>query len=325
MQAKALRANLIRHIRETAMFDAKDHVIVAFSGGHDSVHLLTWLIDANNFPAGLQPQVSVVYVNHQLRTDAEQEETFVRNWLVMHREQLVHVAIRRIEWGEKPTHGIEAAARDRRYAILAEQAEQWGIHKVITAHHQDDQIETILFKLIRGGQLSQLQGMSDRQARGTLEIIRPLLNLKKSDLPKLVNEPITDYIQDYSNDDEQFARNRLRQTLIPQLRQVNAGFDQHLLEMTRQFKALDKIAHEPVVQAVDAIENGQFDWHHAGDEAVIYLQAWFNQQGIYAVKMSQLDQLIALMKNPNVRVGEIELTQTVKVKREGRRLLLATT
>jgi len=321
MQAKVMRANLIRHVRENHLFKANDHVIVALSGGADSLHLVTWLTDGN-LPADLQPQVSVVYVNHQLRDDAQDEEQLVRNWLTDHAQQLEHSAVVTIEWDNKPTTGVEEVAREKRYSILYEKAHEWNATKILTAHHQDDQVETIFFKLIRGGQISQLKGMQERQLRDGIELVRPFLTLPKADLPFLVDQPITEFIEDSTNLDESYARNKIRQTILPELRELNAGFDQHILAEIAQFSALETIAQPLIDQAVSTIETGEFDWKQPEEQIVLYLQAWLAKAQLYSFKQRQLRQVIQLMRNQSVNAGEVKLNDEIKIVRRGKQILL---
>lgn len=322
VQPKTVRMKLIKELQDAQLFNANEHVVVALSGGFDSLHLATWLTDGG-LPGNLQPKVSVIYINHQLRADADQEEQFVQAWLEAHRQRFAHVAIKRINWEEVPQHGIEEQARDRRYALLKQQALEWGTRIIVTAHHQDDQVETILFKLARGAQLSQLMGMPMQQLRDGLDIRRPFLNLAKNDLPQLVKQPILEVIEDSSNYDQTYARNRLRQGIIPELKQINQGFSKHLLKTVDQLGALLNLAEPLLAKQAEQMELGTFSWQTTdSDLQILILQKWMKNQEQYEVKDQQLYQIMQLMKNPNVNRGSVQISHNLQAIRNKRQLTL---
>lgn len=113
MQPRVLRANLIRHIREQQLFDATDHLLVAVSGGQDSLRLLRWLTEGD-LPQDLQPKVSAIYINHQLRSDAPQEEALVRQ-VFAQTPHLQSATVRILDWTSAPTVSVEEQAREKRY------------------------------------------------------------------------------------------------------------------------------------------------------------------------------------------------------------------
>ncbi|MDR3189574.1 MAG: tRNA lysidine(34) synthetase TilS [Lactobacillaceae bacterium] len=321
MQAKVLRANLIQHIRSNQLLSNQDHVVVAVSGGFDSLHLLTWLTDGN-LPVDIQPTVSAVYINHQLRADAADEEKFMRSWFDSNADRLAHFAVERVQWEVEPTHAVEEQARDRRYQLLAHRADEWQANKIVTAHHQDDQVETILFKLIRGGRLSQLQGMAELQQRGRQQIVRPFLHLTKQILPSLIDTQIMEWVEDYTNNDESFARNKLRQTILPELRVLNQAFDQHLLATMQQIDALQTLAEPAMQQAINAIEAGTYSWNQPDAATLLVMQQWVTHQGYYEIKDSQLRQALQLMRNQSVNRGTVDLEGALQFVRAQNKLLI---
>lgn len=322
VQPKTMKMQLIKKLQAAELFNSSEHVVVALSGGFDSLHLATWLTDGS-LPLTMQPKVSVIYINHQLRADAAEEEAFVREWLDQNKERFVHTAIQRIDWAEIPQHGIEEQARERRYVLLKQQALKWDTNIIVTAHHQDDQVETMLFKLLRGSHLQQLMGMSMRQIRDGLDLRRPFLGLSKAELPKLVEKPILKVIEDSSNYDQTYARNRLRQSIIPELKQINHKFAPHLLKTMDQLGTLLKLA-DPILDAqAHEIEMGTFDWQAIeADVQILVLQKWINQQQEYEIKDQQLYQIIKLMQNPNVNRGSVQISHDLQAVRDKRQLTL---
>jgi len=146
-----------------------------------------------------------------------------------------------LRWeGEKPRTRIAERARAARYDLLAEEARGIGARTVMTAHHLDDQAETVLFRLARGSGVEGLRGMAKRTVRGEIEIARPLLDLPKSALVAYCEARGAAYARDPSNEDGRFARPRLR-ALAPLLAKEGldaAGLARFARRMARVEEAL---------------------------------------------------------------------------------------
>ncbi len=112
--------------------------------------------------------------------------------------------------GEKPAARLQERAREARYDLLTAEARRVGAGVIVTAHHLDDQAETVLFRLMRGSGLAGLAGMAARTRRGEVEIARPLLGLGKAELVAFCEARGLAYVSDPSNENPRFARPRLR-------------------------------------------------------------------------------------------------------------------
>ncbi|WP_439818906.1 tRNA lysidine(34) synthetase TilS [Weissella paramesenteroides] len=315
MQPRVLRANLIRHLREQQLFDATDHVLVAVSGGQDSLRLLRWLT-AGDLPKDLQPQVSAIYINHQLRSDAQQEEELVRK-VFANTPHLQSATIRKLDWSEVPTVSVEEKAREKRYSVMFSVAEQVGANSIVTAHHRNDQVETILYKLARGSRLEQLTGMPEKQTlTNGLKLVRPFLSLSKLELKDLVKEPVQEWIDDYTNNDQQYARNRLRNAVIPDLQHINKQAVNHIIDFAEQLTALQALAGPQIKQYVAELEAGTLNWKLPTEQLLLVLQQWLQKQELFDVKDRQLRQIIQLMRNKNVATGSVQLNDYKQLKRD---------
>jgi tRNA(Ile)-lysidine synthase len=190
-------------------------LLLAVSGGPDSMALLHL---ATRWRAGRRsgPTLLAATVDHGLRPDSAQEASSVQCFSLGR-----GVAHRTLCWrGEKPQTGLQEAAREARYALLAEAARAAGASHILTAHTRDDQAETVLFRLARGSGLAGLAGM----ARATrlddlvtdLVLARPLLDVPKARLIATLRAAGIGFFEDPSNQDPRFARVRLR-ALMPAL------------------------------------------------------------------------------------------------------------
>jgi tRNA(Ile)-lysidine synthase len=115
--------------------------------------------------------------------------------------------------GEKPKTGIQEKAREARYALLLAHARSVGADVIMTAHHADDQAETILFRLLRGSGLTGLAGMKRETIRDGIAIARPLLDLPKAELVAICRDAGQAFVDDPSNSDSRYARTEMRAVL----------------------------------------------------------------------------------------------------------------
>lgn len=173
---------------------------VAVSGGVDSVCLLCWLADMGLHPIAL-------HVNHGLRDVAGAEAQYVQD-LCAARGIECHV----FEWtGEKPTTGLEAAARGVRYKMMTDFCRENNVDALLVAHQADDQIETFLMNLGRGSGLSGLAAMRPISVRDGVKIVRPLLNVWRHELKQYCDDNGIKYCTDAMNSDIKYTRVRIRQ------------------------------------------------------------------------------------------------------------------
>ncbi|MGA2056415.1 MAG: tRNA lysidine(34) synthetase TilS [Bradyrhizobium sp.] len=180
-------------------------LVLAVSGGPDSIALM-WLAARWRAALARGPRLLAVTVDHGLRTEASREARAVKR-LARH----LGVSHRTMRWtGEKPTSGVPAAARAARYRLLAAVARQSGASHILTAHTRDDQAETLLMRLLRGSGISGLAAMARESEREGVLIVRPFLNISKSQLIATLEKANIGYADDPTNRDTRFTRPRIR-------------------------------------------------------------------------------------------------------------------
>lgn len=183
-------------------FMAKYHgkkIAVAVSGGVDSVCLLCWLKE-------IGADIVCLHVNHGLRAAADTESEYVRDLCAK-----LNVPCEIFRWsGDKPTTGIEAAARLARYKFMTDYCHAHGIEYLAVAHQADDQIETFLMNLARGSGLYGLAAMRGESVRDGIKIIRPLLGIYRHELRAWCDENHVKYFIDEMNDDTKYTRVKIR-------------------------------------------------------------------------------------------------------------------
>jgi tRNA(Ile)-lysidine synthase len=201
----ALRAHLERTIRRHAMLAGGEAVLVAVSGGADSVALLHLL-------ASLAPEwrlrLHVLHVDHQLRTESAADAEFVR---ALGARLGIPVDVATVTVDRRDS--LEAAARTARYAALETHAARVGAERIALGHTADDQAETVLMRLVQGAGVRGLSGIPP--VRGP--IIRPLIELRRSALEAELRRAGLTWVEDQTNRDPKFLRNRIRHELLPLL------------------------------------------------------------------------------------------------------------
>ena len=211
-----MQNKLLAFLREQQMLQAGDRVICAVSGGADSVALLfaMYLLRQQ-----LGIQVEAAHFNHHLRGDeSDRDEAFVRSFCQDYDIQL-HVGGEMVVAGKK---GLEAAARDARYAFLKSLP-----GKIATAHTADDNAETVLMHLIRGTGLQGLGGIRPVQGR----LIRPMLRITRQEVLAFLEQWNLPHVEDSSNESDAFLRNRIRHHVMPLLYQENPRLAENLSRM----------------------------------------------------------------------------------------------
>lgn len=203
------------------LLPAGERVLCALSGGADSMCLLHLLLQAAP-EEGFQ--VAAAHFNHGLRGDeAQRDEDFVRKTCARWGVPLTvgRGDVRAFARQEGQT--IEEAARTMRYAFLEECAQASGCTRIATAHNADDNLETLLLHLVRGAGLHGLAGIPPRRGR----LIRPLLAVSRAEIEAYLERHGVPHVEDSSNADAAFARNRLRHQVIPVLRSLNPRLSKH--------------------------------------------------------------------------------------------------
>ena len=217
-----LRGELLRALREPGALDRSAGLVVAVSGGADSVALLHAL---RHLRGQLGIALHVASLDHGIRGEAGQRDlafvgALAADWRLSRTLDAVDVPLRSRKWGI----GIEAAARKARYDFLARVAKQLDITCVAVAHHADDQAETLLMHIARGSGLRGLRGMrpvSSLPGHPNIRLLRPLLGITRADIEAYCARHKLTYCRDESNSDARYRRNYLRSEIIPRLQKLN--------------------------------------------------------------------------------------------------------
>ena len=284
-----------RHLQRGRFFDKNDRVVIAVSTGVDSMALLSLV---TSLPASLRPAITVAHVNHELRRQSQEEEACLRRYCQKHQLALL---VKHWPRATHPQTGIEAAARRFRYQFFAEVMAARQSPILLTAHHQNDLAETMLMKLVRGGQLNQLVGIEAVRSFAGGRLVRPLLPFSKQQLRAYAVAKGIRWYEDATNQDLTISRNRYRYQLLPALEKENPRLLQHLASYHQQLAALLTWQNQEVqAQLAQVAEGNQLhltSWEELPEVAQrLVLQHWLEQR-LPAIKQQLVAELMAGLKN----------------------------
>ena len=211
-------SSALRVIRDHSMLDRmKRGVLVGFSGGADSVMLLLLLLKIRDtlcdFP------IVAVHINHMIRgSEADCDEDFSRTFCTSVNVEFRSIGINVPKIAEEEGIGLEEAARNARYSAFAEiiSADE-RLAAIAVAHNATDNLETVIFNMMRGAGLSGIAGIPPIRDN----IIRPLIGISKPDITAALDEAGISYVVDSTNNDVQYSRNYIRHEIIPRLTVLN--------------------------------------------------------------------------------------------------------
>ena len=238
--------DFLSFIEKNKLFDKEQKLLLTISGGLDSMVMLD-LMHRLGFSFG------VAHANFQLRgKDSSADEELVKSTC---KKLKIALHVKRFDtlvYTSKRKISVEMAARELRYQWFNELADKHGYQKILTAHHQNDQLETILLNLTRGSSISGLRGM--KASSGC--IVRPMLCFSRKMLEDYAAEFKIEYRHDVSNDDTLFQRNLIRHEVVPVLRKINPSLEKSVFENSLFLQQVEKIYTDFLEAEVKRISTG---------------------------------------------------------------------
>jgi tRNA(Ile)-lysidine synthase len=220
-----------RYIEKEKLFTKKDKILLAVSGGIDSVVICRLFHQAGY-------SFAIAHCNFQLRgTESDSDESFAETLAEKYKVRFHSVSFNTSAFAKENGLSIQAAARKLRYDWFEEIREQFGYKFIATAHHSDDSVETFLINLIRGTGISGLHGILPKQGK----ILRPLLGFSKEQIRAFTKRNKLKFREDSSNASDKYLRNRVRHQLIPLLEEMNPSIRKTILAEIRHLSDAEKI------------------------------------------------------------------------------------
>ncbi len=274
-------------------------LLIAFSGGRDSIALLDAACRLRRGRTSGFARLLAVHVHHGLLAEADRWTEFCEQTCA---RLDVELAVRRVRV-ETGGRGIEEAARVARYAALAEAAQAHDAAAVLTAHHLDDRIESFLMQWMRGAGLDGLTGFAAMRpfAGGRAALLRPWLGMPRADIEQYVALRGLAYVEDPSNTDPKLLRSALRARALPALKSARSGFlrgaARSIELLGEAAEALHELAAADLAACVEGAPAGMLRIDRLAalppGRRAVALRAWLANLGVETPSRARLQQVLA--------------------------------
>ena len=291
---KGIDSDLFLQVKKQRWILEGEQILLAFSGGADSMYLLYFLKELQKH---ISFSLKAMHIQHGIRgKEAEEDRAFSEDQARLFGIPFLSYSCSVPDYAEKEGLGIEEAARILRYRALEQEAFRWQKEKgkktkIALAHHRDDQAETILYHLLRGAGFSGLAGMraeipifsgdfldmqeyseagsleeeaskeskeakNSKDSKESILLLRPLLSLRKKEIQERLKELSIPYREDSTNQDLSYARNYLRLKILPELEKVNSAAAKHLVEEGELLSEVEEYFQEKAEEWLE--KNGKY-------------------------------------------------------------------
>ena len=233
-----------QYINQKRLFMPTDKVIIALSGGADSVALLCLL-------QTLGYNCEAAHCNFHLRgKESDRDEAFVCQLCAKRQVPLHIVHFNTVRTAEERHISIEMAARELRYEWFEEIRRKSGANVIAVAHHRDDSVETLLLNLIRGTGINGLRGIRPKNGH----IVRPLLCLDRKEIINYLNRTGQDYVTDSTNLQDEYTRNKIRLNLLPMMQEINPSVKESIFNTAEHLSEVSIIYKKSIEEATKRVQ-----------------------------------------------------------------------
>lgn len=242
-----IEKKIAQYIDNERLFPINARIIVALSGGADSVALLRILHT-------LGYDCEAAHCNFHLRgTESDRDEMFVRKLCKTMRTPLHTIDFATEQYAIEKKISIEMAARELRYQWFVEIKEKTKADVIAVAHHQDDSVETVLLNLIRGTGINGLLGIRPKNG----DIVRPLLCISRKEITDYLQNAGQEYMTDSTNLQDEYTRNKIRLNLLPLMQEINPLVKEHIIDTSNYLNDVNRIYNKGIEEGKQrVIEKG---------------------------------------------------------------------
>lgn len=271
-----------------------DTIILACSGGPDSMCLLSLLMHEN-------VNVIVSHVNHHVRKESDEEYSYIKSFCEKN-----NITFEGLDLYDLPKDNFESIARKKRYEFFESLYNKYNAKYIMTAHHGDDEIETILMRLTRGSNLPGYIGIKKNDGK----YVRPLLNVTKEDIISFCNDNNIKYFIDKTNNEDSHTRNRYRKVVLPFLKKENRNVHLKYLSFSEELTKYDDFVNNYINNISDLQKDGYINID------VFLKQDKFIQERIVINLIKNLQKDYVLPVNNEVLSNIINLVNSNKANAE---------
>ena len=286
---------------------SNDTVVIGVSGGPDSMALLNMVVSLNK-----GNKIVCAHVNHNVRKESFEEAIMVKNYCETNNVIFTQMII-----DDYSDDNFHVQARNKRYDFYEKLINEYDAKYLLTAHHGDDLMETILMRVVRGSTLMGYAGFNEIESRKNYFILRPLIHETKDDILKYILENNIPYAVDKSNEKDVYTRNRFRKYILPALKNENSNVHEKFLELGTNIKeASEYINEEAQIKLNDCYKNKSIDlnkflkYPHIIKKEILKIILWeIYGDELFLIKNSHIDAILDLSKANS----ELDLPKDVKV------------
>lgn len=285
------------NIENNFKFNKGDCIVVGCSGGPDSMALVHMLLSIRE---KYELSIVIALVNYNVRDESTEEANYVRKFA--EKNNLVFEYLSIDEYGDD---NFENEARNIRYNFYDKLVKEYNANYVMTAHHGDDLIETILMKIVRGSNISGYAGFKKVVEMDNYKIVRPLIEYTKDELIQYDKENKVKYYVDKTNFDSTYTRNRYRKEILPFLKNENDEVHKKFLKFSNTLlqandfiiKERNKAIKRCVIDETIKIDKFKLEDEYIQKEIIYYLFSKFYQDDLFLVNDLHINLLLELINN----------------------------
>lgn len=230
---------IVKDFFDTGIIKDKDILLVALSGGMDSMCLMDAFY---KLQSEVDYELIAIHVNHGIRgKEADRDFKFVKEYCKSMDIKLIEEKVDAVKFAKKKNLTIEEAARILRYDAFEKNWKKISKKNlkrnvyILVAHHEKDQAETVIHNMLRGTGIKGLAGMKMQNGN----ILRPLLNITKTEIEKYIDTYDVPYVYDSTNDDTKYTRNFIRKEILDRFDEINSAATTHIAEFSRQAREIN--------------------------------------------------------------------------------------
>ena len=239
--------NVYEFLLNRIKLNSDDVIVVGVSAGPDSMALLYIL---NELKKKIGFKIVVAHVNHNVRIESYEEAEFLKKYC--EKNNVIFEMMTITKYGDDNFHN---EARNIRYNFYEELINKYQANYLMTGHHADDLMETILMRIVRGSTLRGYSGFSDIVDNGKYKIVRPLIGVTKSMLEEFDKEQHIPYRIDKSNFKDKYTRNRYRKSVLPFLKEEDKNVHEKFIKFSNQIKESDEFIEKVALSQINDVYN----------------------------------------------------------------------
>ena len=298
-----MKNKVLKTIIENHLIESGDKLVLGVSGGPDSIAML-YILNEIRKSKKLNFEIVVAHVNHMIRTEASEDEKFVKENCEKLYIEFFSKSIDVQKLANTNKIGLEEAGRKVRYEFFKEVLKKTDANKIAIAHNKNDKVETVLMNLLRGSGIQGLRGIEYKNEH----YIRPLLDCERSEIEKYCEEKNLNPQIDKTNFENDYTRNKVRNIVIPY---IEKEFNPNILETLSRLSELMKQEDDFLKQQTNKIFE-EILIKQEGEKQIILDLKKFNNQG-KAVKSRLLMYSITKLFGTTKNIEKVHIEDVIKL------------